>query len=92
MQLLPSAKLNRMDICGQLVSLSETFSGQPGGKSREKFWNSRQAIEKQAIISRPECPKMGILWAILPSAKVHDIWCKRGTKVRENPCIDGTWN
>jgi hypothetical protein len=90
MQHFDFANVNRMDICGQLVSHPETFAGRPSGKSRGKFWNSRQAIEKQAIISRPECPKMGIFWAILLAAKLHDIWCKRGTKVRQNPCINGT--
>jgi hypothetical protein len=81
-----------MDIRGQLVSHSETFTSRPGGKSREKSWNSRQAIEKQAIISRSKCPKTGIILTILLAAKVHDIWCKRGAKARKNLHINGTGN
>lgn len=92
MQLFGSANVNRMAIGGKLVSYSETFVRRLDGKSWEKPWNSRQPIEKQAIITRRECPKTGTIWAVLYGASVHDIWCKRGTKVTENLRINGTGN
>jgi hypothetical protein len=92
MRLFAAANVNLIANVGQLLSHSETFAGRPDGKSREKSWNSRQAIEKQAIISRPECPEMGIIRTILLAAKVHDIWCKRGAKVRKNLHINSTGN
>jgi hypothetical protein len=92
MQHFAFANVKRMDVCGQLVSYSETFASRPGGKSREKSWNSRQTTEKQAIISCRKCPKAGIIWTILLAAKVHDIWCKRGAKVGRNLHIYGTGN
>jgi hypothetical protein len=92
MQHFDFANVNRMDVCGQILSHSETFASRAGGKSKEKSWNSRQPVEKQAIISRPECPEMGIIRTILPAVKVHDIWCKRGAKVGKNLHIIGTGN
>jgi hypothetical protein len=92
MQLFAFANVNLISTCGQILSHPETFVGRPGGKSREKSWNSRQAIEKQAIISRPKWPEMGIIRTILLAAKVHDIWCKRGAKVRKNLHINSTGN
>jgi hypothetical protein len=92
MQLSGFANVNLMASSGQLLSYSETFTGRPNRQAWEKSSNSRQAIEKQAIIPRPECSKMGIIWAILNCASLHDIWCKRGTKVIANLRIISTGN
>jgi hypothetical protein len=92
MQLFAGANVNRISIGGKLLSYSETFASHPSGHIEENPWNSRQAIEKQAIIPRPDSPKMGILWAFVYGASVHDIWCKPGTKLRKKPSANSTEN